>query len=345
MVEMWSYFRTSTLTCGVSKPWSWWIGSVPVQMNRYCLGIAVVICVMDYFTGVGYSSLTLHFSWTVTLIILGLGFLSGGLLRLYCTTVFPPIFLQLRKGPLWNCADLLQIYGLCSSYQCRTVKLRLPATANCSGVCCEQGIVEWGLLVLQDVGTIKSLYWRCVHMYILYACVYMCLCVYVCRHVYICMCIFPVEMKIIKKMVPTHRLYKTLRTRLFNLARTGVSWVCITRRVNLTLRLPTEHEQKTPLQRTSTSPSLLNTRQNRSQPLAYQTHSTGLGSQSDYTSLTNVQDTLSVCKENAWPDQNIHRQTLYTVGILQLANNSRKEEARTATFFRTWPAQEAAATR
>ena len=77
--------------------------------------------------------------------------------------------------------------------------------------------------MLQDVGTIKSLYWRYVHMYILYACVYMCLCVYVCRHVYICMCIFPVEMKIIKKMVLTHRLYKTLRTRLINLARTGVN--------------------------------------------------------------------------------------------------------------------------
>ena len=50
--------------------------------------------------GVGCSSLTFRFSWTVTLIILGLGFLRARLLRLCCTADFPPIFLQLRKGPL-----------------------------------------------------------------------------------------------------------------------------------------------------------------------------------------------------------------------------------------------------
>jgi len=79
----------------------------------------------------------------------------------------------------------------------------------------------WRVLVLQDVGTMKSLHWRCemwvdcverkrsaklpwsatapctfaaapsfqaclraFHMYILYACVHICVCVYVCRHVY-----------------------------------------------------------------------------------------------------------------------------------------------------------------
>jgi len=35
-----------------------------------------------------------------TLVILVLGFLRARLLRLCCTAVFPPIFLQLRKGPL-----------------------------------------------------------------------------------------------------------------------------------------------------------------------------------------------------------------------------------------------------
>ena len=78
-----------------------------------------------------------------------------------------------------------------------------------------------GVLVSEDVGTMKSLHWRwemwldcverkrrgklpasataprafccrdvvpgilaCVHMYILYVCVYICICVYVCGHVY-----------------------------------------------------------------------------------------------------------------------------------------------------------------
>ena len=36
----------------------------------------------------------------LTLIILGLGFLRARLLRLCRTAAFPPIFLQLRKGPL-----------------------------------------------------------------------------------------------------------------------------------------------------------------------------------------------------------------------------------------------------
>ena len=34
------------------------------------------------------------------LFIFGLGFLRARLLQLYCTAVFPPIFLQLRKGLL-----------------------------------------------------------------------------------------------------------------------------------------------------------------------------------------------------------------------------------------------------
>jgi len=83
-----------------------------------------------------------------------------------------------------------------------------------------------GVLVFQEVGTMKSLHWRCemwfdcverkrraklpasatanrafrcravvpgvqacVHMYILYVCVCMCVCVRTCIYVYICMCV------------------------------------------------------------------------------------------------------------------------------------------------------------
>jgi len=79
---------------------------------------------------------TLRFSWTFTFIILGLGFLRARLLRLCCTAAFPPIFLQLCKGPLWSCAELLQSYALCSSVQCRTMKLHLPAVRK----------LFWGML-------------------------------------------------------------------------------------------------------------------------------------------------------------------------------------------------------
>jgi len=159
--------------------------------------------------------------WTVTLVILGLGFLRARLLRLCCTAAFPPIFLQLCKGPLWNCVELLQDYALCSSNQCRTVKLRLPAVRK----------LFWGMLERGNGGSrsigfsgsgynevlaleVRNVVWLrrtietcqascicngssrvrcravvpgvlpCVHMYISYVCVYICVCVYVRGHVY-----------------------------------------------------------------------------------------------------------------------------------------------------------------
>ena len=68
--------------------------------------------------------------------------LRARLLRLCCTAAFPPIFLQLRKGPLWSCAELLQGYALCSSDQSRTIKLRLPAAHE----------LFWGMLGRGDGG-------------------------------------------------------------------------------------------------------------------------------------------------------------------------------------------------
>ena len=148
-----------------------------------------------------------------------LGFLRARLLRLYCTAVFPPIFLH--KGPLCSCAELLQSCALCSSVQCRTVKLRLPAVRELFWGMLGRGKGGGGVLVFQEVGTMKSLHWSCEmwfdcverkrhaknscvcngssrvslprrrsrracvrYMYILYVCVHICVCVYVCRHLY-----------------------------------------------------------------------------------------------------------------------------------------------------------------
>jgi len=148
------------------------------------------------------------------------------LLRLWCTTTFPPIFVQLRKGPLWSCAELLQAYALCSSDQCRTENLRLPAVRELFWVMLGRGNEGWrgigvSKIVYNEVLALKvrnvvwlrrteetcrasSLYngssrvrcyavvpsvLACVHMYILYVCVYICVCVYMCMcaDMYICM--------------------------------------------------------------------------------------------------------------------------------------------------------------
>ena len=85
-------------------------GSAPHQCRwaGCCLGAALSRLCVGCCRVWSFFHWLLFSSWTVTLIILGLGFLRARLLRLWCTAAFPPIFLQLRKGPLWSCAELLQ---------------------------------------------------------------------------------------------------------------------------------------------------------------------------------------------------------------------------------------------
>jgi len=93
--------------------WTGWIGPAPVQMSGMLFGRLTVVIVCGLLQGSVVFHWPLVSSWTVTLIILGLGFLRARLLRLWCTATFPhwnmtAFFLQLRKGPLWGCAELLQ---------------------------------------------------------------------------------------------------------------------------------------------------------------------------------------------------------------------------------------------
>ena len=90
--------------------------------ERMLSGCRAVVIVWWAVAGFGRFSLTSRFSWTVTLNILGLGFMRARLLRLCSTASFPPIFLQLRKGPLWRCAELLQSGAICCLDQWGTVK-------------------------------------------------------------------------------------------------------------------------------------------------------------------------------------------------------------------------------
>ena len=193
-------------------------GSAPHQRSwgRMLSGRRAVVIVCGLLKGLVVNSLTSRFfvnshldhsrAWMLT--------------AAPCTADFPPIFLQLRKGPLWSCAELLQSYVLCSSDQCRTVKLprRLPVVRE----------LFWGMLGREDGGwrgigvsgsgynevlalEVRNVVWlrwtketckvsslyngsscvhchavvpgvlACVHMHILY--------VWTCIYVYICMCV------------------------------------------------------------------------------------------------------------------------------------------------------------
>jgi len=223
----------------VTSFWAWplwpatWVGyelggSAPHQCRWAvcCLGAALSWLFVGCYRVWSFFHWPLVSSWTVTVIILGLGFLRARLLRLCCTAAFPPIFLQLRKGPSWSCAELLQSYALCSCDQCRTVKLRLPAVLELFWGMLGRGDGGWRGMGVSGSGynevlalEVRNVVWlrrtketckasslyngssrvrcravvpgvlACVHLYILYVCVYMCMCVCMrtCIYVYVCM--------------------------------------------------------------------------------------------------------------------------------------------------------------
>ena len=53
------------------------------------------------------------------------------------------------------------LFSLQSFYNYARGHCEAAQASNCSGVCCEEAIGGGGVLVLQDVGTMKSLHWRC----------------------------------------------------------------------------------------------------------------------------------------------------------------------------------------
>jgi len=88
VAEMWILCRSiDSVARGLGGPWTWWIGSAPVQMSGCCLGASLSWLCDGLLAGVGCSSLILRFSWTVTLIILFC-------VLAYCGSVAPLLSLQ-----------------------------------------------------------------------------------------------------------------------------------------------------------------------------------------------------------------------------------------------------------
>jgi len=53
------------------------------------------------------------------------------------------------------------LFSLQSSYNYARGHCESAQLSNCSGVCWEEGMGDGGVLVLQDMGTMKSFHWRC----------------------------------------------------------------------------------------------------------------------------------------------------------------------------------------
>ena len=232
MAKMWILFRSiDSWARSLGGPWTGWIGSAPVQMNGRCLGAALSWLRDGLLWGLAVPHWRFVSPGTVTLVILGLQVLRAHLLGFCCIATFPLIFLQLRKGTLWRCAELLQSHTLCSSDQCGTVQSRLPAVRELfwgmwgkgDGGLRSIGVSGSGYIEVLALEVLNVVWLRrtketcrawtcicisssriccravvpgvlaCVHMYILYVCVYICVYVYVRGHVYMyiymCMCV------------------------------------------------------------------------------------------------------------------------------------------------------------
>jgi len=212
--------------------WTGWTGPAPVQMSGMLSVRRASVIVCGLLQGLVVFSLTSRFFTNSHLDHSRAWIPACSLNAALCTVAFPPIFLQLRKGPLWSFVEPLQSYALCSSDQCRTVKLprRLPAVRELFGGMLGRGDGGWRGIGVSESGynevlvlEVRNVVWlrrakktckassiyngtsrvrcravvpgvfACVHMYILYVCVYICVCVYVCRHVYMyiyaCVCV------------------------------------------------------------------------------------------------------------------------------------------------------------
>jgi len=58
------------------------------------------------------------------------------------------------------CSSAASLISLQSFYNYARGHCEVAQASNCSGVCWEEGMGDGGVLVLQDVGTMKSLHWR-----------------------------------------------------------------------------------------------------------------------------------------------------------------------------------------
>ena len=211
--------------------WTGWIGPAPVQMSWMLSGRRTVVIVCGLLQGAGFGRFfhwPLISSWTVTLIILGL----DSCVLAYCGSTAPLFslesFYNYARGHCeagrsffraMHSVHLISVEKLCLppdrelfwgmlgrgdggrrgigvsgrgynevlALEVRNVVWlrRTKETCKASSLCNSSSRVRCG-------GVVSGVL-ACVHIYILYMCVYICVCVYVCGHdicIYMHVCMY-----------------------------------------------------------------------------------------------------------------------------------------------------------
>jgi len=119
--------------------WTGWIGPAPVQMSGMLSVLRAFVIVCELLQGLVVFFIDL----------------------LFLREESPWSFSGLDSCVLAYCNSAVPLLSPQSFYNYARGHCEVAQASNCSGVCWEEGMGDGGVLVLQDVGTMKSLHWRC----------------------------------------------------------------------------------------------------------------------------------------------------------------------------------------
>jgi len=149
------------VTRSLGRPWTGWIGPHQYRWADVVWAPRCRDCVMGWCRVWSFFHRPFVSSWTVTLIILGLGFLRARLLRLCAPLLSLQSFYNYARG---HCEATRGFFRTMHSVHVLSVEqsnCACPRSTNCSGVCWEEGMGGGEVLLFQEVGTMKSLHSRC----------------------------------------------------------------------------------------------------------------------------------------------------------------------------------------
>jgi len=159
MTEMWILFRSIvSVARSLGGPW---IGRIGPAAPHQCRWAGVVWAVRCRDGAMGCCGVRLFFVYLSFLVNSHIVHFrarrpacspTGALLHRW----FPSNLSTTTQGAIVKVRETTSELWTLLLHQCGTVKLRSPRYANCSGVCWEEGMGVWGVLVSQEVGSMKS---------------------------------------------------------------------------------------------------------------------------------------------------------------------------------------------
>jgi len=127
--------------------------------ERMLSGRRVVL--IAWWAGAGFGRFFIDLSFLCEQSFSGLDFLRARLLWLCAPLISIQSFYNYARGHREVARSFFRTMHSVHLISVEQYNWACLQSANCSGVCWEEGMGVWGVLVFQEVGTMKSLHWRC----------------------------------------------------------------------------------------------------------------------------------------------------------------------------------------